>query len=389
MKRHLLTVALILQGFVAFTQSARLEVYVELYNESPAWQDKLAVLRDLTALKLDDSAEFYAKAFRDLTLAYHSVRNGTVEWADANNIAHVLIAELVSARHEAAGDDLWRSFQIFTDSTVRAEVLAALGELKIESHYNDVVQTVNWLNAKGYSTNWQNDESLAIGGFSALEKYGKPEGYLPAFIGSESWYRELVKQTARSTATALLQDPALLLTDIILSAQYSPLMKQKALAYVDNAGLEASQKAEIASKSLLQGWRNFSTDQRVLGEFAILRLFSLQMIRKYGSNGEKDTYAAMERSLREGNLDEKLDCISALGALDTPESAAIVVSYVQRLNSNRLMSNSQAIDDRLMRSFVPVLRELSDPQAKDTLRQAQSAPWSNTVLNMVSEAVAN
>jgi hypothetical protein len=388
MKRFLLIIVLVLQSFVVFSQSGSLETYTELYGRLPTWQEKLSLLREMTATTIDGAVNFYAGAFGELTNAYQNIRYGSTEWTSANTIAHILISELVSARYEAAGNELWRCYQIFTDSTVQAEALAALGDLKIDSRYADVEQVVNWLNAKSNITNRQNDENIAVGGFTALEKYGKQEGYLAAFVGSEGWYREFVKQTARSAFNALLQDPTRLLPDVIMSSQYSPQLKQKALEYVDNASIDNAQKADIASKSLAQGWRPFSSDQRIMREVISFRRLALRMIRKYGSDRTAETYAAMNRSLREGNLDEKLDCIPALGAVNTTESITIILNYVQTLNNNRRIANSQPIDDRLMRSLIPAMSESRDNRVRDTLHQVQGTPWSNTVLNMAQEALS-
>jgi hypothetical protein len=388
MKRFFLIGALIVSAFAAFAQSANLAVYEELYNGSSTWQDKLAVLQKMTATNIDGSAEFYAKALNDLMMTYSGIKYGSIEWASANNIARVLIAELVSARYEAAGDNLWHCYQVSADPNVRAEALIALGELKIESHYADVEQAVRWLNENNEPTRRQDNEIVAVGGFTALEKYGKPEGYLAAFAGSESWYDEFVKQSARSAVSALLQDTSRLLPDVILSAQYSPLLKQKALLYVDESSLDNTQKADIASQSLLQGWRSYSSSLRTTQELINLRRTALQMIRKYGSNGTKETYAAVDRSLREGALDEKIGAILALGSMNTPESMTVILDYTQTLNENRRIAGSQPTDDRLMRSLVPALGASSDPRAINMLRQIQGVSWSNTVLNMVREVLA-
>jgi hypothetical protein len=388
MKRYLLTIVLILQGFAVFAQSGSIEAYTGVYDRLTSWQDKFTLLKEMTAMNIEGSVTFYAKVFRELTQGYQNIKYGSTEWADANSIAHILIAELVSARYEVAGNDFWRCYQTFTDSTVQAEALVALGELKIESRYADVEQVVNLLNAKSSTTNRQNDENVAVGGFTALEKYGKPEGYLAAFIGSESWYREFVKQSARSAFNALLQDPTSLLPDIIMSAQYSPLLKQRALEHVNNAAIDNAQKADIASKSLVQGWRTFSNNQRVMRELAGFRRLALQMIRQYGTDQTNETYTALSRSLSEGSLDEKLDCIPALGAVKTTESITIILNYVQMLNANRRLANSQPIDDRLMRSLIPAMSESNDARIRDMLHQVQATSWSNTVLNMVQEALS-
>jgi hypothetical protein len=388
MKRFLLLSFLILTSFAAFAQSGSLDVYVELYNRSTTWQDKLAILNEITASNLDGSVNFYAKAFNELNMHYRNIKSGSTEWTAANNIAHIYIAKLVEARHEASGDDFWRCYQLFTDSTVQAEALVALGELKIESHFGDIERVLNQLNAKTNTTNRQNDENIAAGGFVALEKYGKPEGYLVAFVGSEGWYREVVKQTARSALNVLLQDPSNLLHDVVQSSYYPNTLKYAALDYIDHSSLSNEQKADFASRSLVQAWRSYSNDQRVQREFTDFRRLALNMIRNYGSNATPAVYQAMERSLRQGNLDEKLDCIPALGALKTPEALNIIVSYVQILNDNRRLSNSQSIDDRLMRSLVPAIGESGDSSVRDMLYQVQAAPWSNTVLGLARDALA-
>jgi hypothetical protein len=388
MKRYLLTIVLILHGFAVFAQSGRLAAYTEAYGNLFTWTDKLALLREISAANIDDAVDLYARSLRELLQDYQNIKFGSTEWNSANNVAHFLIAELVAARHEAAGNDLWRSYQTFTDSMVQAEALAALGELKVDSRYADVLQVVDTLNMRNSITNRQNDENIAVGGFIALEKYGNPEGYLAAFIGSESWYREFVKQRARSAFNALLQDPSRLLPDIILSPQYTPLVKYRALEYVDGASIDNSQKAEIASKSLAQGWRSLSSNPRIAREVANFRRFALQMIRKYGTDQTNETYAALNRSLKDGGLDEKLDCIPALGSVNTPESVTIIIDYLRVLNENRLIMNSQPIDDRLVRSLIPTMRASNDTRIQDAFRQILSVPWSNTVLKMAQDALS-
>ncbi|MDR1230783.1 MAG: hypothetical protein LBK61_05220 [Spirochaetaceae bacterium] len=345
------------------------------------------MLREMSSTTIDGAVDLYARSLRELLQDYQNIRFGTTEWNDANDLAHLLIAELVAARHEASGNNFWRSYQTFTDSTVQAEALVALGELKVESRFTDVVWVVNTLNAKPNSTNRQNDENIAAGGFTALEKYGNQEGYLAAFIGSESWYREFVKQRARSAFNALLKDPAQLLPDIILPTQYSPIVKQRALEYVDSSSIDNSQKAEIASKALVQGSRTISSDPGVTQGLVDYRRAALQMIRKYGIDQATETYTALSRSLNTGNVYEKLDCIPALGSVKTPEAATIIYDYLRMLNDNRILANSQPIDDRLMRSLIPAMRESNDTRAQEIFRQTLSAPWSNTVLAMAQEAL--
>jgi hypothetical protein len=388
MNRYLLTIILILHGFAVFAQSGRIEAYTDAYGSLFTWTDRLALLRELSAANIDGAADLYARSLRELLQDYQNIKYGTTEWSSANNAAHFLIAELVAARHEASGNNLWRSYQTFTDSMVQAEALVALGELKVESRYVDVLQVVNTLNEKTSTTNRQNDENVAVGGFTALEKYGNPEGYIAAFIGSEGWYREFVKQRARSAFNALLQDPSRLLPDIIQSPQFSPAVKQRALEYTDGASLDTSQKAEIASKALAQGWRTFSSDPRIASELGSFRRAALRMIRKYGADQTNETYTALSLSLSDGSLDEKLDCIPALGSVKTPESVTIILNYLRELNNNRLAANSDPHNDRIMRSIIPALRASNDTRAQDAFRQILSTPWSNTVLKMAQEALS-
>jgi hypothetical protein len=387
MKRFLLITSFILPVFAGFAQSVGIAEYEANYNRAPTWQEKRALLQQITAANVDGSTEFYARAFNVLTMTYPEIRHGGTEWTNANAIARILIAEFVSSGYEAAGENLWRCYRFATDPVVRADSLVALGELKIEAHYDDVQQEVNRLNADESPSNRQNDEIIAAAGFTALEKYGKPEGYVAAFIGTESWYREGVKESARAAFTALLPDASRLLPDIILSAQYSASLKQKALLYVDGSSLDDTQKADIASQTLAQGWLSYSIGRRAGQELIDLRRSALQMIRKYGSNGTNETYTMLTRSLRDGDLDEKIDGILALGALNTPESATVIIDYVDTLNETRRLAISRTDDDRLMRSLVPALGASTDRRAAEMLRQTASVPWSNTVLNMVRDAL--
>jgi hypothetical protein len=388
MKRFILLTVFILQNLSGFAQSSGLDIFVEMYNRAILWQEKLVIMRDVAASDADSAAaDFYARSFYDLTMLYTGIKSGSTEWFSANQLGSLLIERLVAAQRTASGDDFWRCYRVFTDASVQAQALIVLGELKIEAHFNDVVWVLTRLNAKTDLTTRANDEIIARGGFIALEKYGKPEGCPVVFAGIEGWYREYVKDTARSTLAALLQDPSSLLRDVILDAFTAPQLKLVALRYIDQSSLDNTSKADAASQTLVEAWYTHSSDQRVTTKQTELKRLALQMILKYGSNGEIATYKALERSLYEGTFDEKLECIPALCSLKTPEALDIIAGYMLALNTNRQRGITDSSNDRLMRTFVVTLGNSGDASAKELLLQVQAAPWSNTVLSLASDAL--
>jgi hypothetical protein len=383
----LLTV-FILQNLSGFAQSSSLDIIVEMYNRAILWGEKLTITRDIAASDAsNDAGDFYARSFYDLTMRYTGIKTGSTEWFSANQLGSLLIEQLVAAQRTASGDDFWRCYRVFTDANVQAQALIALGELKIEAHFNDVVWVLTRLNAKTDFTTRANDEIIARGGFIALEKYGKPEGYPVVFAGIEGWYREYVKVAARSALAALLPDPSDLLRDVVLDAFAAPPLKLAALQYIDQSSLDNTNKADAASQALVEAWRIYSSDQRVAAKLSELKRLAFQMILKYGSNGVAATYRALERSLYEGTFDEKLECIPALCSLKTPEALNIIAGYMLQLNTSRQRGITDSANDRLMRTFVITLGNSGDANAKDLLLQVQAAPWSNAVLGLADDAL--
>jgi hypothetical protein len=143
--------------------------------------------------------------------------------------------------------------------------------------------------------------------------------------------------------------------------------------------------------ALTEGWRNRGNDVRQRTELAEMRKLSLGMIRRYGTQ-DSAVYAQLDRSYRDGDMDEKLATLQVLNVMPTEDSVRLLTEYLRIIHGRRLTNTLTATDEQLVRVIIPALGNVGSVArsvCRPILLLVQNAPdWSSTVQRLARDALS-
>jgi hypothetical protein len=233
-------------------------------------------------------------------------------------------------------------------------------------------------------------ETIASGAISALESYKLPEGYLPVYFASTGWYTDRIRSQASAALGNILTDPSDPLIQVISDSGYPYAVKYLALQNSERSRASNENKARVAVAALAEGWRHQVNDIIQRNQLYQMRLLALNMIQRYGTS-DFAVYPSLDRSYREGDMDEKLAVIQALSALSTIDSARLLSGYLNTIHIRRVSNSLPSNDEQLVRVIIPALGNVGSvggDQSRPILIQVQqSNDWTNVVRNLAAQAL--
>ncbi|MDR2111276.1 MAG: hypothetical protein LBP32_08195 [Spirochaetaceae bacterium] len=385
MKRYIVIGVLAAISTALFAQSEELEMYTYLYNEALTGVDRLGVLQNAADANLSGSEEFFAHALGRLLEEYPNIRSNN-EKAAADATARLLAKVLGEKKYTAAGLNLWRTVEVFSNSLVKADALIAMGQAGATELLPQVIQLLSDLNTKP-SDDRETGERIAYGAILSLENYKDPAGYLPVFFASVGWYSERIKNQAAASLPVLLADPSEPLTSVIKSSGYSYEVKYQALRTIENSEVTTRSKAAVAVTAYSEAWRAATSDTRQRIILANTRKLAISMIRRYGTD-DAAIYPLLERSYT-GGLDEEeqFGAVMALAALGTDDAARLLSNFLMAINTNLRRGILTQGDERMVRVVIPALGATGRSLGAPALREVLTSDWTNAVKNLANEAL--
>jgi hypothetical protein len=392
MKRYKWVMFISLIAVRVFAQSGELALYTDLYKDADTVSSQLRILQEVRDAKISGSGDFYAAALERLLREYPNIRTLNERNA-ADEAARLLAGVLGDEKIAAAGGNLWKMAETFSNALIKADALIALGRIGASAYLPQVIQLLSDVNARppaDRETQIQN-ERVAYGAILALENFKDPSGYLPVFFASAGWYSERVKNQASISLPLILDDPSEQLTSVIRGSAYSYELKSLALRTAERSGIANESKAAIAVDAYSESWRGSTNDARLRTELATIRKLAISMIRRYGTDNAA-VYPLLDRSYKTPfDMQEKLDTIAALSALASDDAAKLLANYVMEIHNKRQSNIVTSEDEQLIRALLPALgatKRVSVGRPVLSLVQ-QSPSWTNAVRNVAAEALRN
>ena len=384
MKRLSLIVSFCMVAFAAFA-SEELDIYTNLYHGAVSAGERLSILQSVSESNIDGAGQLYAEALSQLLREQPTLR-GTADTAAANSLARLLSGLLGSAKYMGAAGDLWRVVQNFSDPLVKADALVALGRLRSPDYFDQVVKTLNDLNVAS-TGDPEEGGKIAYGAILALEKYQKPEGYLPVFFASTGWYNRRIRDQAAASLPYIIADPSAPLSSIIMSSSYDYDVKLLALQKEEASKANDQSKAGVAVQALAQGWLAATRDVKQQVILANTRKLAIDMLMRYKAS-DAAAVPLLIKSYREGiDLEEKLGAVAALSSIGSDDSAAALSSFLMDLNMKRQSGNITQDDERIVRTVIPALGATGKPNGRTALRLVQNIDWTNAVKVLAADAL--
>jgi hypothetical protein len=381
--------------FIAFTlfgQSADMDIWTEIYNGESTIQGQLLTLQMVAKQGGPDTGPFFAAALSRLLYQYPSLRRAN-DLASADECAMLIARELGTAKYTAAGPDLWKAAETFSNPLVKSEMVVALGRAGAADYLPHVVQLLTEMNARVPSERelQVRNSRVAYGAILSLESFRDISGYLPVFIASTGWYDSRIKNQAAASLSAITDDPTEPLIRVLQSPEYPYPVKYLALESEDASRAPDASKSRVAAIALAEGWKAATADVHQRNELARMRKLSVSMIQRYGTENDNSVYINLGRCYREGiDLNEKLDAVQALSTIGTNEAAFLLNSFILAIHQRRQSNALTREDDQLIRALISALGATRRSVGRPSLTMVQHSPaWTNTIRNLASSALEN
>ncbi|MDR2951670.1 MAG: hypothetical protein LBU82_00350 [Treponema sp.] len=330
------------------------------------------------------TVEFYNYAM-DWLLRYFPNVEGNAEVKAADDLAILLSAKLGEARYTAAGQNLWRVVENFSNPLARAEALNSLGKVQATAFIPQICKLLNDLNLEGGKDSMQR-ERVAFGAVLALEGLADRQGYLPVFNASTGWYTERTKKRAREALPKILSNPTEPLLSVIRSSDNFSA-KLTALQTLEAADISTQEKAQGAVASLYAAWytnTNIIADRMILSR---TRKLALSMIRRYGTT-DSSVYSGLDNSYKRGyDEDEKYAALLALSALGSDEAVGLLSNYLYEMNTRLDRGTLTKSDEHIVRVLIPALGDSRNKAAMASLKTIEQKDWTGAVQKLAQTAL--
>ena len=380
-----------LAGMAVFAQSDEMAAWIDAYNSVQTIEEQLVYIQIVAEGNYAGAEDFYAMALDKLILQYPDFSTRP-EWTAADSAARILAAHLGEAKYPQAAPNLWQMVDYFDNSLVKAEALMALGKIGDKTYLPHVIQLLKDLNTQPQSDREMRERSerIAYGAILSLEYYQDPEGYLPVFFASTGWYADRIKSQASISLPNILSDPTEPLLEVVNSSGYAYEIKHLALRTSERSESSEENKAKVAVAALTEGWRNQVSDIHQRQELAQMRKLALNMLRNYGTQ-DPAVYPQLDRSYKDGDMDEKLAALQVLNALASEDSGRLLSEYLRTIHTRRQANTLTANDEQLVRVIIPALGNVGSvgrSYSRPILVLVQQSPaWTNTVKNLAADAL--
>lgn len=296
-------------------------------------------------------------------------------------------------RIEESTGQLWKFFGEIEDSSVRIEIMSAIGD--IASGNTEIIYEINaWL--REYNNRFRDglsvDQKLVAETVVALGKLGDPTSFPIVFTTGTIGYSDAVN----TSAVEALGNIDGYFTDHIIQVIKSSAPEEKIAALkaaFSQNNLLREDKAAIALVGLDVGLYSDSADPVIGKDLRELRFEAVRQLAALSWTGDSsnlikhfdNTVLEYEQNLcRKVNLIEAID---ALGGSGTHDSAVRLTLYLEVLNS--YTENGQIVDEQIILSVINNLGELGDSTAFDYLLYTGYLNYSGAVQRAAREALKN
>ena len=309
--------------------------------------ERLEILEQVRDENLTGIGEFYHDALRVLITRLPDMR--TIQDREAAEAsARILARGLGEERFSAAAPELWHLVQFFNvvryinDGFVMQYALTALGQINAQEFLPHLIQGLDDLNTQ-HTADIETRRRMhraAVGYINALEALGDPAGFRPVFFVYTGWYDTPVRMMAYNALFNIAEDPADVISQIIISPAHTPDIKYEALRVMLATNAPDSSKARVASVALNTGWTLVSPNPVFQRHLREMRKLAIDTIRRYGAYDDS-VYVNLERSFRNNfvnpapDFDEIRMTIHALSTLGTDRAVDMLLGYLRELHLRR------------------------------------------------------
>jgi len=388
MKKKLLLVVLFTAGsFPLLFAGQAGESWARLYRRIPDIKQRYAIIQNLVPLDDQSLEPFYTSALDELVYGdYSQYRTNKSTYDDWEILTRTIIMELGDIKGQSAAPIIWDVVKTAKTPLIKSAGLQALGVMRAEEYAPEIAIMLRNLNFNT-SSDKNSAEIEAYGAVAALDKMKAEVGFEPLFYASVGWYHDRVTDYAKKAVLDFTDDPVPLLKGIMLRAE-NYKNKRTALAFAMESSAPAQSKADIAAAALAEGLKYSESDFTLKRQLADLRVDAMKDLITLGIFPE-NAPDLLDKAIDEGELDEKLVALQALGADGSDRSAEILASrlsfYNERQISGLTLNNEELL---IVRQLIFSLGESGNEKGLQPLQEMKFADYTPSLLRMADQAMA-
>lgn len=348
---------------------------------------KIQVLQDAAERTEADMGPLYLQSLRFVIDSKSLLEDDPV----VRELAVLSVRLIGMTSHQAAMPFLWELFTLDTNTTLRVEILNALGALEPEDPR--LVQSLNrWLVAQNelFRTGEPIDEAVVGEAVIALGKIGDDSSFPVLFSAHLLGYSDEISRRARESLYSIEGD----FKELILRVLRENTLEEKLEALriaLENEDLSRNDKGQIAeiALNLAVNTEDATPDDREY--LRQIRYESVKVLTAFTwSSATQDVIVHFNQSLQEllqgiGRTSHIVDAIACLGAMGTHEAAERLALYLDSLNSD--VENDREVDEEIALAVIQNLGALGDSVAFEHLLYAGYLDYNEKITKAAREAL--
>jgi hypothetical protein len=363
------------------------ESLARLYQRMPEIKQKYIIMQDIVRLNDTSLEPFLVSSLEELVYGELShYRSATNTYDDWESLTRIIIGELGDIKARTAAPVIWDVVITAEVPLLKAEGLVALGSLR-SVEYAKVIAII----LRDLNFNTRDDKTAAeieaYGAVTALDKMKSNEGFESLFYAAIGWYPDRITNYAEEALMSISDDPAPMLVEVLVGAQdYAD--KRKALEFALKSSSPVSGKTLAAATALEEGLKYGESNYNRIRELANLRIDAISALITL-NDATPETPDLLDKAIEEGELDEKLIAIQALGSDGGDVATEILARRTYEFNERQ--SSGLALDQDeqiLVRQLIFALGESGNAIGIKPLKELSVAGYTPAILRLADEAMA-
>lgn len=386
MKKILLLFILAGLVIVSATADQEGESWSRLYRRMPDIKQKYMIMQNIVPLNDSSLEPFLVSSLEDLVygdLSQYRTNSGTFD--DWEILARSIIGELGDIKAVSGAQVIWDVVETAEVPLLKAEALIALGNIRALDYAPEIALILRNLNFNTRSDR-NAAEIEAYGAVTALDKFKTADGFESLFYASIGWYQDRVTSYAAEALISISDDSIPAFIEVLVqAADYG--VKRKALETALDSESPASGKASIAVAALSEGLKYSEFDYERRRQLANLRMDAITALITLGAS-TPELPNLLDKSIDEGEIDEKLIAIQALGVDGSDAAAEVMARRLSDFNERQaggLAANQEELI--LIKQLIYGLGEAGNVLGNQPLKEMSFVGYTPALLRLADEAM--
>lgn len=362
-----------------------------IYTEAEDLDQKFTVMERLIQENDRDLIPTLIQAQADLLLSSRDTMTNQERFYH-RNLQTMIVRELGDLKAAEAGEILYRTLNESNDTFLKADVIAAIGQVGAVEYAEPLALMLRNLNLGILTLSTREEtETLVISLVTALERLKDPRGFEPMFFVAVGRNTPKIQAAAERSLYNMVEDPSPQLGQILRNSD-DFLVKMKALDFaLSSKGLDSG-KRDVARIALSEGLRYSPENIREMTQLGQLRTNAARSLAGLGY-GDDAIVADLVKMLNVArtetrDLTEVLACLQALGAGESDEAARALAGHLARLNDLQKSGITDITDQREIVQVIRSLGETGNPLGRPALINVEFSNWNSAVNREARAALA-